>query len=169
MDKQRNILLFFTGIFMVGLTLGSVIGLGGTAEVELAAASARRYIAVCAVTNLPFWCCVLLPCRRGHRLGFSALALFIKGVLLGCSGVFVLSAGGPGRYLTDIFPQILSTVPLYIFTSVRNLGTEETPYTYYAILTNFCLSILADFFSSCVQYLIFFVFSTIQGFFITNL
>lgn len=170
-DGRKNIPLFLAGIFLVGMTLGSIMGLGATAEAEFTDdPDFRRYLAAAALTNLPFWGAVFLPQTFRHRLGFGSLALMVKGVLVGCSGVFLLSSAERGLYFysLDILPQIFITVPMLLFAVSSLLEGEDRTYTYPSILTNIFLSILATFISSCVQYLVFLGFYTIQVAFVTN-
>ncbi len=169
-DRHKNIVFFLTGVFLVGITLGSIMGLGSTAELGPVDGKAfRSYVTSAALTGIPFWCAVFLPCTFRHRLGFGSLALLIKGVLLGCSGVMLLSGeGGAWRYCLNILPQLLSMAPLYIFIAAALLEKEDRSYTYPSILTNFFLALLTTFMSSCVQYLFFWGINTIQVIFMTN-
>lgn len=168
MDKRLYYL--FGACFLVGITLGSVIGLGSGAGVALSDnVAAWRYIVACALTNLPFWCGIILPCTVRNRMIVSGVALTIKGLLIGCSSVFIFSADRSLYYYTvNILPQLLTMAPMYIFAAVMQAKRVDRPGSNTVILTNLSLSVLVTFLTSCVQYLFFVAFHTIQVVFITK-
>ena len=171
MDKQRRFLYLFAACFLTGITLGSVVGFGGNVGVTFSeSVSPGRYIASASITGLPFWCLILLPQTLAHRLMGGGGAMMIKGILIGCASVYIFSAADRGVYFysINIFPQLLTTVPLYIFAIMRTLKGADEAYTYSSILINSGAAILAAFLSSCVQYLFFYFFYTIQVIFMTN-
>ena len=171
MDKQRRFLYLFAACFLAGITLGSVVGLGGGVGVTLSeSVSPGRYLTAASITGLPFWCLILMPQTFAHRLMGGGVAMMIKGILVGCSSVYIFSAADRSVYFyaINILPQLLSTVPLYFFAIIRTLKSTDEAYTNTSIITNSCVAILVDLLSSCVQYLFFYAFYTIQVIFITN-
>ncbi len=171
MEKGGKRLLLLTACFLIGVTAGSVAGLGSGARVDFAGKiSAGRYACFAILTNLPFFCCVFLPGSFVHRLTAGSAAVTVKGVILGCASVFIFAL--PERelyyYSVNILPQLLCSAPALIAFALLGLRREEFKYTYSSVLTNFCVSCLVTFLVSCVQFAFFFVFSTMQLIFVTN-
>ena len=172
MDKDKKYIYIMTAVFLLGLTLGSTAGVGAEPGISLSAdVTFDKYLTAAVAANLPFWCAIFLPRTFRHRLMCGGGALLFKGGLLGCASAFILSA--PGRswyfYAINILPQTFFTVPLYIFAIAAGLGRGDGSYTYSSVLASLIASLLVTFVSSCVQYLIFLCFYTIQGVFITKI
>ncbi len=172
MEKGGKRLFLLMACFLIGITAGSITGLGSSAEVTFSGKiSAGRYACFAILTNLPCFCCVFLPGSFVHRLAAGSAAVMVKGLLLGCASVFIFAFSDRELYYysVNILPQLLCSVPAMIAFTLLGLRREEFKYTYSAVLTNFCVSCLVTFLVSCVQFAFFFAFSTMQLIFVTNI
>lgn len=157
--NERLSLIFFTA-FTVGVTLGSIAALGSGGDEALVSEdmTAARYTAAAFVRNLPFFICAFLPGRRVQRMSAALAAIVFKGVLIGCSSVYILlNGGGAAVYVVSIIPQLAVCVPALVFSLCMNISKNDISFSNSTILTNFLRAVLVTIFVSCIQFAFFFV------------
>lgn len=159
---SENLALLFFTVFIVGLTIGSIAAMGSSEKDALISAdmTAAKYIMAAFLRNLPFFICAFVPGKRLQRMSAALAAIAFKGILIGCSSVYILlNDCDAAVYAANIFPQLLVCVPVLIFSFCVNASKNDISFSNSTILTSFLRSILVTIFVSCVQFAVFFVFA----------